>query len=251
MPPSPQIFTAPVNGAGYLLRGLKMLGRPGLRHFVWIPLLGNLALYTLGAWVGAHYFSAALHWLIPGWLEWLRWLLWPLFAVVLFTVAFFSFALLANLIASPFYGLMAQKAQQMLGIPVPEQAGRGALAECLGAARRLGYFAVRAVPLGLLSLIPGLNLASPFLWALFGAWCLSMEYLSYPLEAQGILFAEQRQGLKTYRLETLTFGGTIMLGLGIPLLNILVPPAAVLGATLFCAEHDGLAVRGKQAFGQH
>lgn len=215
-----------------------MLAQPGLRHFVWVPLLINLVLYSLGAWLGAHYFSAALHWLIPSWLEWLRWLLWPLFAILLFAVAFFSFTILANLIASPFYGLMAQKAQQTMGLPLPKDGGQGTLAELFSAMQRLGYFASRALPLVLLSLIPGFNLVSPFLWALFGAWSLSMEYLAYPLEIQGIPFAEQRQRLKAHRFEALAFGGTIMLGLGIPIVNILIPPAAVLGATLFFSPGD-------------
>jgi len=231
---------SPMASPAYLLRGLRMLGQPGLRHFVWAPLLINLLLYGLGAWVGAHYFSAALHWLIPGWLEWLRWLLWPLFALLLSIIAFFSFTLVANIIAAPFYGPLAEKVLSILGVPVVQEEHAGVFvglaADLASEARRMAYFAWRALPLLLLSAIPGVNLIAPFLWLLFGAWSLSLEYLAYPLEAQGLRFDQQRQMAAAHRLETLSLGGAIMLGLGVPVLNILIPPAAVVGAALYVAD---------------
>lgn len=240
MRPSNQYSTNPLAGPAYLLRGLRMLAEPGLRHFVWVPLLINLALYSAGAWVGAHYFSAALNWLIPAWLEWLRWLLWPLFALLLSVFAFFSFTLVANWVASPFYGPLAEKVRRDLGQPAPEagEAGfwAGVAGDLASETRRMGYFALRALPLLLLSAIPGVNVAAPFLWMLFGAWSLSLEYLAYPLEARGVRFDRQRELVKAHRLESLSFGGAVLLGLSVPLLNILIPPAAVVGATLYCVE---------------
>ncbi|MGZ8224182.1 MAG: EI24 domain-containing protein, partial [Methylobacter sp.] len=99
--------------------------------------------------------------------------------------------------------------------------------------RRLGYFVVSAIPLLLLSIIPGLNVIAPFLWALFGAWGMALEYMAYPLENEGLLFSEQKQLLKSMRLGALSFGGIAVLGLTIPLLNIIVAPAAVIGATIY------------------
>ncbi len=232
-----QSSVGPMVSAGYLLRGLKMLWQPGLRHFVMVPLLINLALYALGFWAGAHYFSSVLNWLIPGWLEWLRWLLWPLFALLLFVIAFFSFAVVANLVASPFYGPLAAKVQGSLGLALPPGEDLGFMAamtaDLASEARRMGYFALRALPLLVLSIIPGINFLAPFLWLWFGAWSLSLEYLAYPLEAQGLRFDQQRELASAHRLETLAFGGVILLGLSIPVLNILIPPAAVVGATLY------------------
>jgi len=102
--------------------------------------------------------------------------------------------------------------------------------------RRMAYFALRAIPLLLLSIIPGLNVIAPFLWLLFGAWSLSLEYFSYPLEAQGLRFDRQRELAAAHRLEAMGFGGAVMLGLGIPVFNILIPPAAVIGATLYVTQ---------------
>lgn len=231
------IVSSPASSAGCLLRGLNMLGRPGLRHFVWVPLLINLALYSLGAWLGAHYFTAALDWLIPAWLEWLRWLLWPLFALLLFGIAFFSFTVVANLIAAPFYGLLSKEVLKSLGGSPQREEAQGfavsVMADLASEIRRMAYFIWRALPLLLLSAIPGVNLIATFLWLLFGAWSLALEYLAYPLEAQGMKFERQRQFASENRMETLAFGGAVMLGLGIPVLNILIPPAAVIGATLY------------------
>jgi CysZ protein len=232
----------PLAGAAYLLRGLAMLGQPGLRHFVWLPLLINLSLYGVGAWVGAHYFSAALDWLVPGWLDWLRWLLWPLFALLLSAIVLFSFTLLANIVASPFYGPLAEKVLRNAGVPVADGGEGGLLAAWavdLGSElRRAAYFGLRALPLLLLSAVPGLNLAAPPLWLLYGAWSLSLEYLAYPLEARGVRFDRQRALAAERRLESLGFGGAVLLGLAVPVLNVLIPPAAVIGATLCVADRE-------------
>ena len=100
----------------------------------------------------------------------------------------------------------------------------------------MGYLGTRALPLLILSIIPGINVIAPFLWALFGAWGMALEYLAYPLENQGVLFSEQKDLVKSVRLGALSFGGLAVLGLTIPVLNIIVAPAAVIGATLYFNE---------------
>lgn len=62
---------------------------------------------------------------------------------------------------------------------------------------------------------------------------MALEYMAYPLENEGLLFSEQKQLLKSMRLGALSFGGIAVLGLTIPLLNIIVAPAAVIGATVY------------------
>jgi CysZ protein len=65
---------------------------------------------------------------------------------------------------------------------------------------------------------------------------MALEYLAYPLENQGVLFSEQKNLVKSVRLGALSFGGLAVLGLTIPVLNIIVAPAAVIGATLYFNE---------------
>ena len=241
------LILGPLTSARCLLRGLRLLGQPGLRRYVWLPLIVNLILYSAGFWVATHYFSAVMNWLIPAWLDWLRWLLWPLFALSLFLVAFFTFTLVTNLIGAPFYGRLAEQAQKILAVqPIGSAAREVSRAEALteslvSESNRMIYFILRALPMLGLFLIPGVNLVAPFLWMLFGAWSLALEYMSYPLEIRGLLFGEQRELIKKRRIEALAFGGAVMFGLAIPILNILIPPAAVIGATLYFAERERMA----------
>ena len=51
-----------------------------------------------------------------------------------------------------------------------------------------------------------------------------------------MLFSEQKQLAKSIRLGTLSFGGVAAMGLAIPVLNIIVAPAAVIGATIYVSE---------------
>lgn len=235
---SSPLFLSPT----YLLRGLRLLLTPDLRHFVWIPLLINLALYGLGLWVGIHYFAAFMHWLLPAWLGLLAWLLWPVFALSFVLVMYFTFTVLANLIGAPFYGRLAEKVLAKTGKPAQPRPDQPLLKELSGGMatelKRLGFFLTRAVPLLILFAIPGINVVAPFLWLAFNAWFLGMEYLAYPLEAQGVEFDEQRQLAKEMRVGLLSFGGTAMLGLAVPGLNILMAPAAVAGAALYASERE-------------
>jgi len=65
---------------------------------------------------------------------------------------------------------------------------------------------------------------------------MALEYMAYPLENQGVLFSEQKNLVKSVRLGALSFGGLAVLGLTVPVLNIIIAPAAVIGATLYFNE---------------
>ena len=228
----------------YLLRGLKLLLSPELRSFVLAPVLANLVVYGAAFYAGVRYFSMFMQWLLallPAWLGFLNWILWPIFALALVLVVYFTFTLLVNLIGAPFHGRLAEKTWTLARGPgtLPKLS---LCKEIVGGTatelRRLGYFVARAVPLLILFVIPGLNLVAPFLWMVFNAWFLALEYLAYPMELQGVGFAQQREAAKGMRAGVLSFGGAAMVGLAMPGLNILIPPAAVIGATLYLAEAD-------------
>ena len=111
-------------GAGYVLAGSKLVAKPGLRRFVLIPLLINVLLFAVGIVYAIHLFGTVIQGWLPEWLRWLDWLLWPLFGIIVFGVVFFGFSLVANLIAAPFNGRLAQAVETHLrGESVPAQAG--------------------------------------------------------------------------------------------------------------------------------
>ncbi|MCW8829347.1 MAG: sulfate transporter CysZ [Gammaproteobacteria bacterium] len=227
-------------GAAGLLKGARLLRQPGLRRFVIIPVAVNVLLFTVSLWVLAAQFSPLVDtWIgyLPAWLEWLEWLFWLFFAITALLLVFYLFAILANLIAAPFNGLLAEAVEQHLtGQPLP---GGGSLLSALRETpvavldelRKLGYFVLRAIPLLILFWIPVVNLAAPFLWVLFSAWMMAVEYCDYPMGNHGMRFTDQRRRLRQNKLLSFGFGGATLFATMIPLVNFLVMPAAVAGAT--------------------
>jgi CysZ protein len=229
----------PITGFGYALTGLRLLSRPGLRRFIILPVLINCLVFALLLWGGIRLFDDFMAWMLPAdsWLIHLEWLLWPLFAIAAVILVFYSFTLVANLLAAPFNGLLAEQVEALLsGRPAPAGGGWGQLAKeflpgLAGELRKLSYFLLRALPLLVLFLIPGLNLAAPFLWLAFGAWYLALEYAGFPMDNHGLGFAEQHARLRRIRLNALGFGAGVTLLMTVPGLNLVAMPAAVAGAT--------------------
>jgi CysZ protein len=235
----------PLAGAGYLLRGLGLLAKPGLRPFVLIPLTVNIVVFSLLIWLGVDQFEQLMDRFLPGeesWFYWLRWLLWPLFAITLILIVFYTFTVIANLIAAPFNGLLAEKVELHLGGRLPNQPTdakqlvKDIVPSLLSELRKLFYFLIRAIPLLILFFIPGLNIAAPVLWMAFSAWFLALEYGDYPMANHNLAFKQQHLRLKQTRFSSLVFGGALTLMMMVPVLNFVAMPAAVAGATLFWHE---------------
>lgn len=229
-----------LKGFAYLLEGLRLIRLPGLRRFVMIPLLVNTLLFTGLMFAAVSGFERLLDYLLsflPDWLHWLQYLLWPLFAVSVLLILVYSFTLIANLIGAPFNGVLAEAVEKHLGGQSLEQTGnwRALLADIvpslLSELQKLGYFALRALPLLLLFVIPGINLAAPVLWTVFSAWMLALEYADYPLGNHGLKFRDQRPRLRGRRLLTLGFGMGVLGLMLIPVVNFVAMPAAVAGVT--------------------
>ena len=214
-------------------RGAKLLRHKDLRPFLLIPLLINLVLYTLVFVLGYYTVSGLIAHFIPDWLSWLHWILWPLFFLSFMVIGFFSFTLLANLLAAPFYSKLSAITLEIIsGVKVvgPDEPWYKVVYAELG---RIKYLLLRMLPLLILFAIPGVNLIAPLLWTLFAAWGMAMEFMSYPLEDRGLLFAEQKQFMQQNRIGMLSFGGVIGFGMTLPIVNLLIAQAAVIGATLY------------------
>jgi len=236
-----------INGFGYLHEGLRLMRAPGLKRYVAIPLLISTLVFTTAIVAGVHWLEVLLGWLLgylPSWLDWLRYLLWPLFVLTAVLLVFYTFSLLTNLLAAPFNGLLAEAVEKHLtGQPLDEVGGwqellKDILPSLFSELRKLLYFLLRAIPLGILFLVPGINLAAPFLWGLFSAWMLAVEYIDYPMGNHQLHFAAQRQRLRRRRMLSLGFGGGSLLMTLIPVANFFAMPASVAGATaMWVREH--------------
>ncbi len=240
MAKAPNARNNPFSGMGYFLSGLSLLKEKGVKRYVAIPLLINVAVFAAAIYLGSTYLALFMGWIedkLPGWLDWLSWLLVPLFVIAVVLIVFFGFAVVGNLIAAPFNGLLAEAVEMKLrGQPLESGGGWKKLAKDFFASlasevRKLVYFAIRAVPLLILMFIPGVNVIATVLWLLFSAWMLAVEYADYPMANHGLTFPRQRKVLAGRRFLALGFGGTMTLVLMVPFLNFLLIPAGVAGAT--------------------
>lgn len=228
----------PLTGAGYLLKGFPLIFQPGIRRYVVVPLAINVLLFSLLIWYGAGRFDRLIARLLPAWLDWLEWLLWPLFALAALIIVFYTFILLANLVGAPFNGLLAEAVERRLTGKTPDGTfhwkalPRDLALTFLSELKKLSYFALRAVPLFILSLIPPLNAAAPLLWMVFSAWMLALEYADYPMGNHGLKFSEIRDRLRKKRTVALGFGAAATVLTLIPVVNFLAMPVAVSGATV-------------------
>ncbi|BBB31597.1 sulfate transporter CysZ [Neptunomonas japonica] len=236
----------PVKGAGYLLRGFSMLPEPGIRQFVLIPMLINILIFSGAIWLLVNEFEGWVnYWLgqLPQWMSFLDWLLWPLFAVLVLITVYYGFSMVANLIAAPFNGFLSEKVEKMRsGAVMADEGWKGMLATVPRALQRelskVAYYLPRLLLLLIISFIPVVNVIAPFLWFLFGAWMMAIQYCDYPMDNNKVSFRQMKVMLAERRLTSLSFGALVQVGMMIPLVNLIMMPAAVIGATLFwCEEH--------------
>lgn len=234
----------PFDGIGYLIRGGKIIREPGLRKFVIAPVLVNLLLFVALITSLLSFVSGLMERLqsyLPSWLSWLEWLLWPLLVLALLLMVSYTFVTLANIIAAPFNGLLAERVEQLLtGQPLPgtpwAQLLRDFLPIMFNEIRKLGYFLRYAIPIGLLLIFPITTAIGTPLWIAFTSWMLALEYLDYPMSNNKLTFDQVRQSASQLRLTSFGFGLVVMLLSAVPLLNLLVMPAAVAGATAAWVE---------------
>lgn len=237
------MITNPFKGASYFFTGLTLINKKGIRRFVFIPLLINILIFSLGLWFAIDQFSAFIDWALgdlPSWLNWLEWLLWPLFALTFYGLVFFGFSLVANIIAAPFNGPLATAVEnQMTGekaISSNKSVTKEIIDSIVNEVIKLKYSIVLMIPLVALSLFSFvLPFISPFvavLWMVYTVWILTLEYADFPMANHGINFSEIREQLANKRVLSLGFGSMVMLGTLIPVINFLVMPVAVAGATV-------------------
>jgi CysZ protein len=228
------------DGIQYLMEGFRLLRRPGIRRFVVIPLLINICLFSAAIWWGYQQIDALNIWLLnalPSWLEWLSWLLWPLFFLVAVLLVCYGFSLVANLIASPFNGFLAEKVEKSLsGDPLGGETSWGELAlmiprSILRELLKLMYYLPRLLVVFIITLIPSVNVIAPALWFALGAWMMTIQYIDYPIDNHQLGFAKVKQGAKLQRATSFGFGGGVMLCTMLPIVNLVIMPAAICGAT--------------------
>lgn len=251
MTAKPSILNTPIASPAVILEGLKLLGHADIRWLVIIPTLLNLILFSAATWLAAAWVSDWLNFLIasvPEWLEWLVWVIWLFFVLLALVVYSFTFTLFANLIGSPFYGIIAERviALERDVIDETSTSTSALLATAWGSFCRelqiIAYMLPRTLGIALLtvmiSFVPVINILAPLIAGSWAAWSLALQYMDYPGDSDKLSFAEVRQRAGRQRLLSLSFGLSALVAAAIPLVNLLLLPATVIGGTLlWCREY--------------
>jgi len=231
-----------MKGAICLGRGFRIMRQPGVRIYAVMPLLINTVLFASLIWFGYERFSPLVDYMmsgIPAIFNFLRWIIWIIISTFTAIFIFFTFTPIANIVAAPFNALLSEKIEIKLTgktIGVNSSFMKMARDSFLSQIRKLVYIIFWSAVLLLISLIPLVNFAAPFLWVIFGSWLLSLEYLDYPMGNHDLEFSTQKQILAQRRGLALGYGGSVMILTSIPLINFIVMPVAVAGATLLYVE---------------
>ncbi|HWR78770.1 MAG TPA: sulfate transporter CysZ [Pseudomonas sp.] len=229
-------------GTDYFTAGFRLVLQPGLRLFVLLPLSINLLLFIGLISVAVQQFDVLLDTFMPSlpdWLSFLEYVLWPMFALLVLVIMFFTFTMMANLLAAPFNGFLSEKVEGVVrGTDLSPPFNWSELLAMVPRTisrelRKLAYFLPRAIALLLLSLIPGINIVATPLWIVFGVWMMAVQYIDFPADNHKLGWNEMLAWLREKRWQSLGFGGMTYLALLIPVVNLLAMPAAVAGATLF------------------
>lgn len=234
-----------LTGADYLVKGFKLITQPGLRLFVIIPLLINITIFSTLLSITINQFSEWIGWAmdwLPNWLDFLQWVIWPIVIVFLLTAVSYAFSILANFIASPFNGLLAEKVEEKLTgrpVPGPENLSQMLLLipKSLGREiKKMMYYIPLALLVLIITFIPIINFIAPLIWFLLGSWMMAIQYCDYPMDNNQQSFNSMKATIARQRLTSSGFGMTVMLGTMIPIINFIIMPAAICGATAYWVE---------------
>ena len=234
--------------------GFSLAWQKGMRPYIAVPILVNVVLFSLMTYVilgqiGSWLEGLSIAFTAPTWLSFLQpvidfvlgateTLLWILTIVTLLLFTGSTFTAITHFIASPFNGILAEKAEanfRTLNYPnhtLSQLIGRTLLRELV----KLRYWLVRLVGVFFLtliiSLIPLINLVSPAIWFAFGGWMIAIQYIDFAADNNGLSFSDTLKRLKQHQFMVLGFGIIIMGLTLIPLVNLVIVPAAICGATI-------------------
>ncbi len=235
-----------VRGAGYVWRGLRIVFRPGLRRFAVAPVLVSVVVFAAVVVIAMRGFDVLVEHLLPAadvwWQAVLHALMWVFFALTTVLVVYFCFTIVANLIAAPFNGWLAEAVErQLTGIGDSRAPGLARLLKdmpraLLNELRKFLYYLTRLLPVLILFWLPGAQILAPLVWVLVISWLLAVEYVDYPMSNRGHLLKDVRRYLADRRMLSLGFGAMTLALTLVPVVNLVIMPAAVAGATALWLE---------------
>lgn len=237
------------HGAGYLGDGFRLIRKPGLRLFVILPLIINIILFGVLVWLLGEGFAMMVDSAMSSlpdwaWLQPLEWLFWLLYGVVILLLLAYGFVMLANLIGSPFYGYLSELAEKEVRgqRPVLDESWSQILWEIprafLRETQKILYYLPWALVLLVLGLIPVVNLVAGVLWFLLNSWMMTLQYVDFPADNHRLSFPALRRKIAQRRLTAIGFGMPVAVLSMVPLVNLVLVPAAVCGGTVYWVKQE-------------
>jgi CysZ protein len=220
-------------GLGFIFR------RPGLWPMAALPTVLAMVLILLGLVLGVFLGPHVEAWLAPApgtapvWVEMpVSLLLWT---ATLGSCAFLGLGV-ALALASPILDRLSRQVEARAGGRA-QDAGRGLRWEAGQALRGSLYFIAAAPVVFLLGLIP---VVGPFLSLAWGGKAVAFQMTDPALTRRGLAFRDKRRWHRAWRAESLGFGLAGMVGLLVPLANLLLGPALVVGGTLLVLDLEAV-----------
>lgn len=225
-----------IKGFTDCISGFALIIKPGIIRFVLIPFIINLALFSIAAKLLSDQLDIWMEKLLPDWLSWLEWLIWPLFAIAMLLIVFYTFTVIANLIAAPFNSLLSSRIEALLTGQQPVDINSDSFIKLTvrtlkSEVQKILYAIKWFIPLIIITIIPAVNIVAPFLWILFAVWFFAMEYNDYPLGNHGHFFDDIKAFNRKNRMRALGLGSAVFILTSIPVINFFAMPVAVAGAT--------------------
>jgi CysZ protein len=227
-------------GIGLLLRGFGIVFRtPRLLLLGALPALLTSGLLLALVIVLAVFAPGLIEWATPFLNDWdpvyrqlVRELIGVALVVALIFFGLLLFAAVTLAIGAPFYESIARRVEDQVGGVSTEQ-DTSWWTDTLDNAKVVGTSALLSIPMFFLDLVPGVGeIAGPVIGVCVSAWLFGLELSVVPFSRRGLPLAARRHVLGQRRAMAFGFALPAYLLCLVPLLAIVVMPAATAGGTL-------------------
>ncbi|MQA03711.1 MAG: hypothetical protein GEV07_13640 [Streptosporangiales bacterium] len=248
-PGTPAGVRAPLGGFACLLRGQAfVLRRPRLWPLGLLPALVTFAVLITVVVLLAVNAVDLVTWATPFADDWsqrartiVRWVVALAVVALALWVSVLLFVTLTLLFGQPFYEALAKRVDEELGNAPREPDEpwhRGLRRSVWESAAMLLRTAPVALAVFAVGLVPAVGqVAAPVLGAIVGGRFLALELLAPAMERRGKYLPERLAFARSSRAVILGFGIPAFVAFLVPVLNVVLMPGAVAGATLLVREH--------------
>ncbi len=226
-----------------ILKGLQLcLSKPAVRRLAVVPWIIGALCYVASIVGAYHAHPLLLEWAVGDpegfWRTLLFWLAYISFAVILLLVTLIVTMTLVMVCTSVFQTAIVQRVLAELGHPFPEEESgvKGLVKETsrtivVEIAKLLWLLPLMCIVL-VIGFVP---LLTPFALIL-GAWLLAYQFIDIVLDVYRIRAGGRFRFAKQHSFLLVVFGLSLSICWAVPFLGILLPPAAVAGATWLLSE---------------